>query len=710
MSNWTLVIKSCDIISLMDNTGNNYQQAPPVSQVTPEGKIVLRAFPTDITLADFAKAVIVEASERLTKAARIASKLNSERPHAPEELRQAGLGWKSNFTTRPLNTLVSKQVGRFPRAIASARYLSSASLPADVVNSLSKTEFFRDEFTKTLRADPRFDDLIETIASENVTFGWCAAGWLDEHTWFPNTWKQDAFYVPVNTKQVSSTANAVLLRQPLLPNEAFVVLSNAQGAEDGRWNLPLLAQAINTAMPENYRCQNQEYSRLREELIRGLQYMSSYTGAKAVIFYHVLAQELNGKVSHYILNSEFATMFAHEDRFPDMSNALTFFAWEKGDGTLMGSKGIGRMAYTMSAVIDRNRNDVVDRLQLSGKLIAKCPPSNHAKTKMSVVGQILLIEDSLELVEQKIEADPSASIELDRFLGGILDEMTGSISQQSFEDRERVTKGEVDARLAQEGERSDDFLQRWLRQVGQLVTGIQYRILNPEMPSDTPGFSESQKLLGRLKTRLSDEEINWLRHTPALTTVAGWTAYERDAIVTACIQAQGIPMYDQHEIAVAKMTAQVGPEFAQQVVIASEDPTQVAEQTRTQLFENDLILNGQESPISPRDAHEIHIQTLNPIIEHAIQEAAQNPTADTIIQAAVAHGMAHVEAAKASGAVSPVIQQAEQQYSQILKDLEKVAKQEQSDASAQQEQAAVASAVTSPAPITPTPNVAQPVA
>jgi len=657
---------------------------PPQPQTTPEARPVLRSFPTDTSLASFVKQLIEENVTRMELATRITSKLNSERPHDPARLTQAGLSWKSNFSTRPLNTLISKVVGRFPRAVANARYLTSSALPGDVPNAIEKTEFFRSEFTTVLRSDPRFSDFVESIASEDVTFGWCAAGWLDEDSWFPEFWRQDQMFVPVGTKQISRSANVLVVKQALLPSEAFVQLDRANQVEDGRWNLPLFAEAINKALPELYRVKTGEYSRLWEELVRGLQLMSSYAGANRVALYHVLAQELTGKISHYILDGEYRMIFQFEDRFANMDTVAHFFAFEKADGTLMGSKGIGRAAYSMAAVIDRTRNDAVDRLQMSGKIIAQAPVAQHVKAKLSVVGPFLLIDEGFQLSETRLEASPEASITLDQYLNQLLNEMTGSVSEKDFEGRERVTKAEVNARIAREAERSDDFLERWLRQFGFVLSGIQNRLLNPDMVPSTPGYEEAQALRARLLTRLTPEEIEYLRKSPALTAVQGLTPSERENIVSACIEGQGNPMYNQRALANAKVTAQVGPEFAKAVVAPEEDPTQVAEQTRLQMFENDILLNGQESPVSPRDAHALHIDVLLPVLGKALEEAVANPTAETIARAFATHGMQHVELAKQYGDKSPKIQEAEQALSQVLTQLDTLAKQAAAEAEAAQ--------------------------
>lgn len=694
----------------MDTTPPNPETLS--SQVTPEATIVIRAFPQDSNLTDFVTALIQEASDRLKKAARIMSKLNQERPHNPDALRQAGLSWKSNFSTRPLSTLISKAMGRFPRALSEAKYLTAASLPAEIENSSAKTEFFRAELTKALRSHPLWDELIDSLAFEDVVHGWCAAGFLDEDSWLPTVFQQSQLFVPVNTKQVATSANALVLKTALLPTEAYQLLLKAQAAveQDVRhWNVDMLASAINNATSEHDQKGTSEYLRLKEELERQLSKSSAYVGSKVVTMYHVLAVELNGRVSHYILDEQKRVMFRHEERFTTMTEMLTFFSFEKGDRTLMGSKGIGRQAWAMAGVLDRARNDAVDRLQLSGKLIAQTSQANKAKFAMSVIGNVILIDENFTINESKVDGSPEAAIDLDKYLQGLLDEMTGSISQTSFEDRERVTKGEVELRAAMQGERVDDYLTRWIRQFGYMMTNIQRRMLNPAMDPGTPEYGTAKTLMDRLLTKLTPEEIEILRNTPALSAVMGLTALERANIVAVCAEGVGNPMYDQHKLAQAKAQAQVSPEFAEQVLLAVDDPTQVAEQTRTQIFESDILLNGQEVPVSPRDAHEIHLQSLAPVLAQAMQEAANNPGADQIIQALVNHAMSHVGEAKKAGNKSELVAQMEQMLAQTLQQLAMLQKQEAEKAAEEEGLAAEETAAVTPAGPTPPPESDAPI-
>ena len=47
-----------------------------------------------------------ENRDRSLKNARIQEKYNAERPHDPHRLQADGLAWKTNFTTKPLATLI----------------------------------------------------------------------------------------------------------------------------------------------------------------------------------------------------------------------------------------------------------------------------------------------------------------------------------------------------------------------------------------------------------------------------------------------------------------------------------------------------------------------------------------------------------------------------------------------------------------------------
>lgn len=658
-------------------------ESSPQAKVSPTGKPESRAFPTEAGITGFVQSLVQDNNQRNTRNARITKKLNTEQPWDPAELKQAGLSWKSNFTTRPLNTLVSKVVGRFPRAVNSARYLSSASLPPGTQNGEKKTEYFRRELTNFLRSQPGWNDLVDALSHEDVLFGYTAAAALDSDDILPRAYRQDQFFVPASTRQTSEQASAVVLCVDVPPHVAYRMFEDAQRSHslngDARWDVAKLAEAINSALPENRRTTGTaNEARFYEDLGRQINLGTSFVGSEKVRLYHVLAAELSGAVSHFIVGNEYQLLFAAPDQFPSFSDAVSFFSFEYADGTMHGSKGLGRTAYAFATVLDRSRNDAVDRMQMAGKLVLQGPDNNATRLKMNVVGNVITFSSDWTINATRIDANIEASVTLDDYLRRLLDEMSGSVSPTTFAGRDRVTQEEINLLASREGERSDDVLGRWLQQFGAMVSSVQRRVLNPEHPNPLV-----QAFYRKLLTQLLPEEIEFLRGSPALTVVREWSDAERQAIVTASTETLGNPLVDNKQLLWEKLSAQVSPEFATRVLIPDEDPTIKAEAVRMQQLENVALGSGIPIPASPRDNHVIHLETMLPLFATALQTASQDPSHLGSVQFILAHAGEHLQYAKQQGLKDPELVEIEQQLKQVEAGLQQLTVAQQNAAATQ---------------------------
>lgn len=635
-------------------------------KVSPDGLPQGRALPEEGVIAGLVSRLVLDNNQRNLRNAKIVSKLNSETPWATEELKKAGLGWKSNFTTRPLNTLVVKVVGRFPKAVNSARYLTSAALPPTVESSEKKTEFFRRELTLFLRSQPGWNELVDTVSHEDVLFGYTGVAALNPDDVLPRPFRQDQFFVPAGTKQSADQAAYAVFSVEVPPTVAYQMFVDARKSQglngDSRWDVPKLAEAINNALPEDRRTKYSmgQDARAYEDLARQVNLGTSFVGSEKVRFYHVLAAEMNGRVSHFIVSDAFKLLYASMDQFATMSDVVNFFSFEHGDGTMHGSKGLGRTAYAFATVLDRARNDAVDRMQLAGKLIVQGPDNNATRLKMNVVGNVVTLSSDWTIQQNSIQANVEASVTLDDYLRRLLDEMAGSVSPTTFAGRDRVTKEEIDLLASREGERSDDVLGRFLTQFGGVVTAIQRRILNPDHPSP-----QVQQFLAKLQTVLTLEEIDYLRQTPALQVVQDWSNAERQAIIMAATETMGNPLVNNKRLLWEKLSAQVSPEFANRVLLPDEDPTIQAEASRMQMLENVALGTGVPVPVSPRDAHAVHLETMLPLFASALQAAGSDPGQLGSLEFILKHAVEHLTYAKQQKIDDPDLPQIEQQLKQV---------------------------------------------
>lgn len=604
-----------------------------------------RAVETVEEAQEIIKRLVEENRDRNTKNARIMAKYNAEAPRKPSELKAEGLDWMSNFSTKPLSTLIDKIAPRFVKALDAARYLTAAALPDNTPGAAAKTEFFRAEFTKTVRAHPEYRPTIENISQEDALFGYCAAIFTDEYSWWPTFFRQDEFFVPSGAKQTPSTFQVSVARETFLPHELFEqIQEDREAADTAGWHVDNVVEAINDAAPVSVA--GSDNARQYEDLQREASLaMSLGRGAKVIEAYHLFAQEVTGEVTHWILDGRnYKELFYLEDRFPSMADPINPFTWQQANGTIHGSKGIGREVYNIAAAIDRARNEAFNSLQLSGKLIFRGDEKLIRRFRMSVIGNALIFPSTYELQQAKLEGNTEPFLKLDQYATQLVDQMVGGATPREFMG-ERVTKAAVELYASREEERRDSTLDRFLRCAANMFTSVQRRLLSKDARDEA-----AKQLREKLLTRLTEEEIEYLRNQPAVSTVDDLTETENQIVAALATEHAQDPLCNQVELRRRKFTALLGADFADAVVLPVNDPTEEAEQVRFQLLENALISLGKQVPVSPRDNHKLHIGAIAAEVQPIAAKVVSDPQIFAFVKGLVGHARAHLDAALQSGA------------------------------------------------------------
>lgn len=637
-----------------DQTGGLIQSP----EIDSSGKPTERAI-KDVGMArDIIFTLISANRERQIVNSRIMAKYNAEKPYNTAQLKAEGLGWRSNFTTKPLPMMIEKVAPRFEEAIQGLKYLTNASLSNKWVNSPMKTEFFREKVTKTIRARKGWKTLVSDIALDNALFGHTVVAWLDELSYMPQHFAQDESFIPDGTKQSSDKAQVAVLAETYLPHELFDYIRDREAAKDVGWNLENTIEAINKASPNQIREQlggsgSQEawYQNAIRELTIGASYQA---GANVIKVYSLLVREVTGKVSHYRFagtGTPDATkeIFSKEDRFDCMCDCLAFFAFQKGNKRLHGSKGIGRDIYELAGMQDRMRNEVVDRGILSGKTFVQGDFKMLHKFKMSVVGATVIVPTGWTFLEQKVDGNIDSFLKLDAYFTMLVDQLIGSVSPRTFQG-DRVTKAEVDLFAQREEEGKDARITRFLEQFVDMVGTMQRRLCDPNTVDEDA--KQLQKDLLEIMTR---EEVDELSKQPVAGTIRDLTPQQRQMVAALVAEKRGNPLYNQRKLEIEDLTARIGAEFADRVLLPEEDPTESAEQQRLQLIELSLLSTGQPVPVSPRDNHEIHLQVLMPAAEQMASAVLQGQSNSSVFEVVIQHLQAHYDIALQSGVDKEVL-------------------------------------------------------
>lgn len=599
----------------------------------------------DVAQAKNVVQLIIQASRnRSIVNARIMAKVNAERPYSQSELETFNLGWRQNFTTKPLPSLIEKVAPRYVTAINNLKYFTNVSLPDTFDNCVEKSEKFRKLFTETVRKRKGFTTLVEDVAFINALFGYTAVAWLDQFCWFPAHFQQDQFFIPDGTKAEARKCQVLVLKEVLLPHELFALIKDKKSAEDMGWNIENTVMAINNAAPSSIReamaasgTLEMWYQNAIRELTLGASYMA---GANTVVVYHLFATEASGKVSHYQLAGDgMDEIFNREDQYDSMEDASAFFSFQKGNGTMHGSKGIGRELYELAGMIDRSRNEVVDRTIMSGKMVVRGDIKKLHSFQMSVIGMCCIIPNGWDFVEKAaFQANVKDFIQLDGFFTQLSDQLIGNVSVPQAVDAGESMRSPAAWNVVteREEEQRDVKISRFLEQMTTVFQTMQKRICDPDTNED-----DAKEFQRQAKEFLTAEEIKVLANQPVTQTVRDLTPMKRQMISAIAAEKKGNPLYNGRALEVQDLVARVDAEFAENVLMPGNDPSQQAEQSREQQMENSLLTQGQPVPVSSRDGHTIHLSIVFPLTQQIAGAVMQGQGNTKQLEACGAHVVEH---------------------------------------------------------------------
>lgn len=606
----------------------------------------------DIGMArDVIKTVVMAGRNRSIVNSRILAKYNAERPYDSYKLDAEGLGWRSNFTTKPLPSMIEKVAPIFLAAVNNLKYFTDTSLAPKWPNSVEKTEKFREAVTDTIRAWNGWQTFIEDVSFNNALFGHSVVAWLDEFSPWPKHFNQDESFMADGTKANPKWSQLAVLKEVYLPHELFAQIQDREAAADAGWNLQNTADAINRASPQQVRDRlnvggtlETWYQNALRELTIGASYMA---GASVVVVYTLLAREVTGKVSHYrVAGPEMLEIFSRDDRFESMEAATAFFSFQKGNGTLHGSKGIGRDIYELAGMIDRTRNEVVDRLIMSGKTMFQGDVRRLHTFKMSIIGNAVLVPTGWVPVVQHVDGDVEPFLKLDSYFGQLVNQLIGSVSAPPADVGEGMRSPAAWNLLAQREEQGQDVrITRFMTQFCDFMQQMQAKLCDAD--TIEPAAKAMQKELLKIMSR---EELDELAKHPVAGTVKDLTPLQRQLLVSIAAEKKGNPLYNQRQLELEDLTARVSPEFAERVLLPDNDPTVTAEQDRMQQLEIMLLSAGQPVAVSPRDNHQIHLNILMPVVEQAASHLMQGQVTTEVLEAMLAHVNEHYNAAISQGA------------------------------------------------------------
>lgn len=621
--------------------------------------------------------------ERNRIMAKIVEVYNGKQLETEDQLRRKGQAWRSNFPSLFMRGIIDQVIPTLTSYIENSQYLTQSKLKDSSDEGMQKTEKFRKVVTKTIRKWSGWRPFYYALCKEIFLIGYAMAGRTDEYEWRPTFWRQDQARVSEGTPQFAKDVQVLTIEQDLLLNDAVDIVHDKDASKAAGWNRENMIAAVNKAMPKKDDLNDSDNPRKIEDAVREGNIGTGHSAsAKVIKMGHVLPIETGekGKVTHWIVNRDEPTkeLFHKRNRFKSISDIVTLFTLDLGNLKFYGSIGLGKLLANYDRSIDFVLNATIDNVRLSSLLVlqhdsAKGMPDPKVKPPILWVSKDAGFDQKMAF-QAKIDQYILVLNELQRRAQLIAQKYVPSTPQFDVgqgEDKQTATGEKID--YAREQQSLMASVSTFSGQWGECIGAIQRTMFNSDTNDEDAKAARKELKSDTDGPALTDEEIDELANSAALESY-------KDPVQDDAVKIQALsdpewltsPFISQMKRQKIKLTAEVGADMANEIWLPEAiDPISEVENLGEQIGETEDILSGASRPVSPRNLHKVHLDSLIPDMQKGLDGLTKNP--ETALQdpsvldhhhTGIVHGDAHIAQWEQQGA-SP---QEVEPYKQALAD------------------------------------------
>jgi hypothetical protein len=403
-------------------------------------------------------------------------------------------------------SLIDRVTPKFVDAIHSMKFLTASKLPDEYQDSDDKTTLFRTGITNVIREWSSWADFVNSVAQENVTYGYTAGVFMDELNWRPRTFQEEKLFFDDNSPQFAGQLPIFCVKVDYYIHELIELLRDPDLSEDAGYETENIRKAINAAMPpkESFLSNPRQLSDLVRE---GNMYLSYHRQSRMIQTAHVFVMNYDGTgVDHWWINiksldiaaglsdtsqqdNDFhsspadddnnpALLFYSEDVARTMKDVISLFSFQCGNTKLFGSKGLGRLLVNMDIAINKCRMCFIDSIYQSGLIIAQADEKDIPFMEPRVVYPFIWVPKTADISKQAFEANADAFMALDNKLTALSEIIAGAFipGQITIQGGPEQTATEVSIDAQRENEIKQGILNRWWTHMTDCVVAMQRRI------------------------------------------------------------------------------------------------------------------------------------------------------------------------------------------------------------------------------------------
>ena len=214
---------------------------------------------------------------------------------------------------------------------------------------------------------------------------------------------------------------------------AKVKPENAEDSEEIGWNIEQTRQAVMFCSKDLFSGRltwdGRNWEQWQEAFKNNDIYMS-FVASESLMVYHFFVQEYSSRISHYILAENALLpdfLFKRIDRYESVSQVLTIFRNDVGNGDYHSIRGLGRLQYQHIECTNRLKNHLFD-MGVAGTAINLKASTSKARDELQLMqlGPINILPPDVDLVQNRVVGFLTDAMNLDRELSSHLSANLGT--------------------------------------------------------------------------------------------------------------------------------------------------------------------------------------------------------------------------------------------------------------------------------------------
>ena len=373
---------------------------------------------------------------RARERAKVQGMIDGNAPFDPVKLRALGQGWRTNLNFMEGYSNIQAVKTPYFALIASVPTYAEIRTKEGAQNRNLFSSIITSEFTKMIKRWKDFSYQMQKAQQELVKFGIGPVLLSDMYDWRFQALRHRDLLVPEHAAGTLMDWPYFAIRSEMQAMDLWekVMPENAEESAEIGWDINETRRAVMFCSKDLFSGRltwdGRNWEQWQEAFKNNDIYMS-LVASEALMVYHLFIREYSGRISHYLLAENGLLpnfLFKRVDRYECMSEVLTIFRNDIGNGDYHSIRGLGRLQFQHLECTNRLKCHLFD-MGIAGTAINLKASTSKARDELQLMqyGPINILPPDVDLVQNRVVGFLTDAITLDRELSNHLQANLGTV-------------------------------------------------------------------------------------------------------------------------------------------------------------------------------------------------------------------------------------------------------------------------------------------